>query len=321
MCDPSPMWTSQESEVSVKQFKHNAMPLFSVIIPVHNRHAPVKEAIDSVLAQSFSDYELIVVDDGSTDGTAKIEREYRGALRYIRKEHRGVSPARNAGAGASSGQWLAFLDSDDRWLPGKLSRQALYIREHPDVHIHQTEEEWIRKGCRVNPKLRHLKREGRIFIDSLELCLISPSAAVMSRDCFERHGPFDCDLPACEDYDLWLRVTKDEFVGLIPEVQVVRNGGRPDQLSARYWGMDRFRVYSILKLLSQHGGSLKTEYRDRAVETVYKKANILLAGAKKRKNAEFVDKLQALLHMIEIHNFNMGGYKFLLDNFEASVSS
>jgi len=292
------------------------MPLFSVIIPVYNRHTPVSEAIDSVLGQTFTDYELIVVDDGSTDGTREIEREYRGAIRYVRQEHSGVSAARNAGVGASSGSWLAFLDSDDRWLPGKLSRQALYIREHPNVGIHQTQEKWIRKGRRVNPKEKHAKREGRIFVDSLELCLISPSAAVMSRDCFERYGPFDEDLPACEDYDLWLRVTKDEFVGLVPEMQVVRNGGLPDQLSARYWGMDRFRVYSIMKLLARHGNTLQPEYRVRAIETALKKARILLQGAKKRKNTEFVDKIQGTILMLngEISSIDLGQCRFLLDN-------
>ena len=293
----------------------NAMPLFSVIIPVYNRHAAVREAIDSVLGQTFADYELIVVDDGSTDGTPEIEREYRGALRYVGRDHRGVSAARNAGAGASSGRWLAFLDSDDRWLPEKLSRQALYIRQHPDVGIHQTEEEWIRKGRRVNPKLKHAKREGRIFIDSLELCLISPSAAVLSRDFFERYGPFDEDLPACEDYDLWLRVTKDEFVGLVPEIQVVRNGGLPDQLSARYWGMDRFRVYSIMKLLARHGTSLQPEYCVRAVETALRKTRILLQGAKKRKNTEFAEKLQGIVVMLDEgrSNIDLERCRFLLD--------
>jgi glycosyltransferase involved in cell wall biosynthesis len=292
------------------------MSLFSVIIPVYNRHVPVKEAIDSVLAQTFADFELIVVDDGSTDDTPRLAEEYGGRIHYVRQEHRGVSAARNAGVGTSSGQWIAFLDSDDRWLPDKLSRQALYIREHPDVCIHQTEEQWIRKGRRVNPKQRHLKREGRIFIDSLELCLISPSAAVMSRDCFDRYGPFDEDLPACEDYDLWLRVTRDEWVGLIPEVQVVRNGGHPDQLSARYWGMDRFRVYSILKLLARYGGSLKPEYRDRAVEAALKKTQILLEGSKKRKNVEFTERLQEITRMLDegTMSIEVERCRFLLDD-------
>jgi glycosyltransferase involved in cell wall biosynthesis len=290
------------------------MPLFSVIIPVYNRHAPAREAIDSVLGQTFTDYELIVVDDGSNDGTSDIEREYRNALSYIRREHRGVSAARNAGVRASSGNWLAFLDSDDRWLPEKLSRQAQYIRDHPGVCINQTEEEWIRRGRRVNPKLKHAKREGNIFVDSLELCLISPSAAVMSRDCFERYGPFDEDLPACEDYDLWLRVTKDEFVGLIKEVHVVRHGGHLDQLSARYWGMDRFRVYSIMKLLARHGKTLQPEYLDRAVETALRKARILLQGAKKRKNTEFAEKLHGIIAMLDggTTGIDLDQCKFLL---------
>ncbi len=289
------------------------MPFFSVIIPVYNRLLPVKDAIESVLAQTFTDYELIVVDDGSTDGTPGIADEYRGRIRYTLREHRGVSAARNAGIAVSSAPWLAFLDSDDRWLPEKLAHQERYIREHPDVAIHQTDEEWIRKGRRVNPKLRHLKREGNIFIDSLGLCLISPSAAVITRGCFDRFGPFDEDLQACEDYDLWLRVTAREWAGFIPEKLVVRHGGHRDQLSARYPAMDRFRVYSIVKLLAKDDDSLNPDYRRHAAATALEKARILRDGALKRNRASFAAKLQALIALIETGSVSITDAKFLLE--------
>ncbi|TFH38589.1 MAG: glycosyltransferase family 2 protein, partial [Chrysiogenales bacterium] len=104
------------------------MPLFSVIIPVYNRHEMARWAIDSVLAQTFRDYELFVVDDGSTDGTVRLEEEYRGRVTWLRRARGGVSAARNDGIRVSTAPWITFLDSDDRWLPGKLERQARYIR-------------------------------------------------------------------------------------------------------------------------------------------------------------------------------------------------
>jgi glycosyltransferase involved in cell wall biosynthesis len=289
------------------------MPYFSVIIPVYNRYRPVKEAVDSVLAQTFTDYELIVVDDGSTDDTPRVAEEYGERIRCLRQENRGVSAARNAGVAASSAPWLAFLDSDDRWLPEKLARQARFIRENPGISIMQTDETWIRRGRRVNPRNRHLKREGHIFLDSLELCLISPSAAIMSRECFDRYGPFDEDLPACEDYDLWLRVTARERVGLAPERLVVRHGGHPDQLSARYTAMDRFRVYAILKLLEHEGASLPPEYRERAAAVALEKTRILRDGALKRNRPGFAEKLGAAMQMIEEGKVSAGGFGFLLD--------
>ncbi len=288
------------------------MPFFSVIIPVYNRYCPVREAIESVLGQTFADFELIVVDDGSTDGTPAIADEYRGRIIYERRDHRGVSAARNTGITLSSAPWLAFLDSDDRWLPEKLARQAAYIGRNPAVTIHQTDEQWIRRGRRVNPRLRHLKREGDIFADSLGLCLISPSATALSRRCFDRYGPFDEDLPACEDYDLWLRVTAREWVGFIPEKLVVRHGGHEDQLSGRYQAMDRFRVYAIAKLLAG-GGTLTAEQRRHAAAIAQEKTRILTEGARKRNRTAFAEDLRSLAARIERDTVTVDGARFLLE--------
>ena len=280
------------------------MPFFSIIIPVYNRYHLVRRAIDSVLGQTFRDHEIIVVDDGSTDETPRIEEEYRGRIRYIRQGNRGVSAARNTGIDASRSARIAFLDSDDRWLPAKLERQALYIAEHPGVTIHQTGETWIRNGRRVNPKDRHRKREGRIFPESLELCLISPSAVVMDRSLFETYGAFDEALPACEDYDLWLRITPEHHVGLVAEELVVKLGGHPDQLSRKHWGMDRFRICAILKLLAERGDSLPPEYRALAEKTAIRKAGILLDGAVKRNNAGFARVVRSVIDMLEVRRYD-----------------
>ncbi len=186
-------------------FKKRENPLVSVIIPTYNRGWILKEAIDSVLAQDFTDFELIVVDDGSTDNTQDILTSYKEKI-IVEKHSRnkGVSAARNRGITSASGQYVSFLDSDDLWLPQKLSTQVDFFNANPDALICQTEEKWIRNSIFVNPKKRHKKLSGNIFEKSLYLCLVSPSAVMMKRSLFEMTGMFVESLPACEDYDMWL---------------------------------------------------------------------------------------------------------------------
>jgi len=226
-------------------------PLVSVIIPTCNRAALAPEAVASVLAQSFRDFELLVVDDASTDATAAALAPFGSRIRLLRRESRGgVSAARNTGVAAARGEWLAFLDSDDLWLPEKLARQMAYLAEHRHLLLCQTEETWVRRGVRLNQPRTHRKTGGRIFGASLERCLISPSAVLLHRGLFEKHGGFDEDLPAAEDYDLWLRLTWRYAVGLVPEPLIIKRGGRPDQLSAQ-WGLDRYRIRALTKLLKE----------------------------------------------------------------------
>jgi len=257
----------------------------SVIIPTYNRAAWVTEAAASVLAQTYRDFELVVVDDGSTDGTLAALAALGGEVRVIRREARqGVSAARNLGTAAATGDWLAFLDSDDLWLPAKLARQVEYLKAHPDLVICQTEEIWIRNGVRVNPPETCRKVGGDIFLPSLGRCLVSPSAVMLHRRLFEEMGGFDETLPAAEDYDRWLRVAGRHPVGLVPEPLVIKRGGHPDQLS-RQWGLDRFRIRTLMKLLQEP--SLPLEYRQAALSTLAEKCRIYAQGCEKRgKNAE-----------------------------------
>jgi len=134
--------------------------LVSVIIPTFNRAWILEEAVDSVLSQEFQDFELIVVDDGSTDNTWDILNGYQENVILVRQENKGVSAARNRGIGLASGELIAFLDSDDLWLPKKLSAQVEFFNSNPDALICQTEEIWIRNGVRVNPKKKHKKPSG-----------------------------------------------------------------------------------------------------------------------------------------------------------------
>lgn len=259
--------------------------LTTVVIPTYNRRAMVCEAIDSVLAQQGAAIELVVVDDGSTDGTSAILRSrYGDRISLITTANRGVSAARNLGAASGRGELVSFLDSDDLWLPGKLAAQVSFMRGQPRAQICQTEEIWLRNGRRVNPRRRHQKPTGAIFESSLELCLVSPSAVLLRRELFERTGGFDESLLACEDYDLWLRISRTTPVYLVPKALVVKRGGHADQLSRRFWGVDRFRVASLVRVLAE--GGLEPGPRQAAVAVLRKKCEILAAGAARRGRIE-----------------------------------
>lgn len=270
-----------------------ALPVVSVIIPTYNRWPWIREAIDSVLTQGYKRFELIVVDDGSTDGTAKRLSEFGSHLRLIQQPQRGVSAARNRGEAAARGRYLAFLDSDDLWLPKKLEMQVAFMEEHPEVQICQTEEIWIRNGRRVNPKLKHQKPSGDIFRRSLELCLVSPSAVMMRRELFNRLGGFDETLPVCEDYDLWLRIAVEDSVPLISHPLVVKRGGHGDQLSRSVSSMDRYRVRALQKLLRTDLGGEKRRW---AIETLQRKISILSQGARKRGKTEEAVAYESVLN-------------------------
>jgi glycosyltransferase involved in cell wall biosynthesis len=289
------------------------MPLFSVIIPSYNRFRRLCSAIDSVLSQSFRDFELIVVDDGSTDDTPVIQEKYGNRIRYLRQQQQGVSSARNNGISHASSPYIALLDSDDIWLPEKLAAQVEFIRRHPGILIHQTDEIWIRNGKRVNPRNRHRKSGGYIFPQSLHLCLISPSAVVLHRDIFDRYGHFDEGLPVCEDYDLWLRTTWCEETGFIPEQHIIKHGGHGDQLSRSAWGMDRFRIYSICRLLSTTGKLLPPDYFHEAQKVALEKCRILRHGAVKRGNTALVTAAEKIIDSLENGDCNSSAIESLVE--------
>ena len=263
--------------------QHLKKPLVSVIIPTYNRDWIVKEAIDSVLAQDFNDYELIVVDDGSDDRTPEILAAYEDQLTMIRQANSGVSAARNRGIAAAAGRLIAFLDSDDLWLPQKLSAQVKFFADHPDAVICQTEERWVRNGVRVNPKKRHLKFSGMIFERSLALCLVSPSAVMMKRSLFKAVGVFDEDLPACEDYDLWLRISCRYPVDLIDTPLIIKRGGHADQLS-RAPGLDQYRIRALMNLLEDN--LLTAPQKQALIRTLTQKCAVYAGGCRKRGREE-----------------------------------
>jgi glycosyltransferase involved in cell wall biosynthesis len=265
--------------------------LVSVIIPTYNRQAYVREAIESVLSQTYSPFELLVVDDGSTDDTPALLKAYQGRIKVLRQSNHGVSAARNLGIRSARGAFIALLDSDDYWQPDKLALQMDWFDTHPEALICQTEEIWIRNGVRINPGMRHKKQAGYIFEHSLALCLISPSAVMMHTTLLEEMGLFDESLPACEDYDLWLRVTSKYPVGLVKTPAIVKRGGHADQLSAMQ-ELDKYRIHAIVKILQK--GGLSAAQKTAALEMLTRKCRIYATGCRKRGRNEEAHTYMAL---------------------------
>ncbi len=261
----------------------------SVVIPTCNRADLVLRALASVRAQTRPPSEILVVDDGSTDATIERIRAAFPEVTLLEQKNRGVSAARNTGIQKARGTFIALLDSDDEWLPQKLDRQLAAIEKandnDNDTLLCHTDEIWIRGGRRVNPMKKHQKYGGRIFERCLPLCVISPSSVLLHRSLFETIGLFDEDLPVCEDYDLWLRVTARYPVLYLNEPLIVKYGGHADQLSHKYWGMDRFRITALQKILAS--GELGEPEQAAAEAMLLNKIAIYARGARKRgKHAE-----------------------------------
>ncbi|MCY3711804.1 MAG: glycosyltransferase [Gemmatimonadetes bacterium] len=263
----------------------------SVVIPTYNREGSLPSAIRSVLKQTAPPAEIIVVDDGSTDGTPALVRNFP-EVRYLHQANQGVSTARNHGISAAKHDWIALLDSDDEWLPRKLERQWSALEREPRFGFCHTDEIWIRKGRRVNPMKKHAKHGGHIFHHCLPLCVISPSSALIHRELFERYGMFDPELPVCEDYDLWLRICTREPVLYVDEPLLLKFGGHDDQLSRAYWGMDRFRIRALEKLIQS--GVLEGEALTATLDTLCRKIDIYAAGAEKRRRFEEADRYREM---------------------------
>jgi glycosyltransferase involved in cell wall biosynthesis/nucleoside phosphorylase len=265
----------------------------TVIIPVFNRQHTIKHAIDSVLAQSYKPEEIIVVDDCSTDATRDLLQGYGDRITTVfLNKNSGPSRARNEGISRAQTGWLSFLDSDDRWKHDKLMRQVQYLRKYPFYQIIQSEEIWIRNGVRVNPCKHHRKLEGWIWEQSLHRCLVSPSAVLMKKSLYAKYGGFDETLPVCEDYDLWLKLSRHHPVGLEPSQSVIKYGGHSDQLSRKYPAMERYRVRSLLRILENEKHQ---SFREKIIRVLEQKLKILINGCEKRKKFKELSEYREIL--------------------------
>ena len=271
-------------------------PRISAIIPTFNRAHLLPRAVDSILSQTLPPHSVIIVDDGSTDSTEKLIKKNYPEIKYLKQDNLGVSAARNAGITATSCEWLAFLDSDDEWLPEKLARQMEVLNLAPAMKICHSDEIWIRNGKRVNPLKKHSKSGGWMFKKALPICCISPSSAMIHRSVFDNVGLFEESLPACEDYDLWLRVTSSYPVLYISEKLVVKHGGHQNQLSEKYWGMDRFRIQALENIILS--GNLSDENLNDAKQMLQEKTKIFSNGARKRGRTAEAEKCEQRMEAI-----------------------
>jgi glycosyltransferase involved in cell wall biosynthesis len=270
----------------------------TVIIPTYNRSGFLGYAIKSVLDQSWPFFELIIVDDGSEDDTPDLVNSFNDhRIRYIRTNHRGVATARNVGVMEAKFEFIAFLDSDDTWAKQKLKLQLEYMETHQEYLFSHTDEIWYKGTRMLNPKNIHKKAGGDLFRRSLRLCVISISTAIIKRELFEEIGLFDEQLVVCEDYDFWLRATARYSALYLDKPLTYKQGGHKDQLSQRYFGMDRFRIYSILKLISSD--QLSAEQQSLAISELKRKALIYAKGCKKRAK---YDEAELYFSIAELHS-------------------
>lgn len=270
------------------------MTKVSVILPTFNRAHTLARALDSVVAQSLSAHEMIVVDDGSDDQTPELIENWRakaafkGNFVYLKTENRGVSLARNLGAERAEGEWLAFLDSDDEWLPRKLEWQSQLMPLYPLIH---GEEIWIRNGERVNALKKYQKSGGRVFSRCVDVCCISPSTVLVKKDLFNRLGGFRPDFPVCEDYELWLRIAARFDVGFVSEPVLKKYGGHEDQLSRRFKAMDFYRARALVPFLENL--EISAAERRHVVRTLIEKCDILIQGYLRHDNLADFGTVQA----------------------------
>ncbi len=269
----------------------------SVIIPTYNRAHTLSRALDSVYQQTSLPAEVIVIDDGSTDNTKELITTNYPKVIYHKQRNSGVSSSRNHGIKLANTPWVALLDSDDSWHQKKLSLQYERLQRDNSVLCH-TDEVWIKNGKKINQHKKHKKIGGDIFNNCLHLCLISPSSVVINKELLENIGMFDPNLPACEDYDLWLRITAKHTVSLVEQQLTNKYGGHADQLSKAHWGMDRFRIRSLAKIIN--GGQLNSKQQRAAIAVLIDKTRILLQGAMKRGNLQHIKKLQQWLKLLNL---------------------
>ena len=274
----------------------------SVVIPTLNRINTLQRALDSVINQTYKPAEIIVVDNGSSDGTLKFLREQYPKITILTENKKGVSSARNKGIKKSINQCIALLDSDDAWHPRKLEIQTSMLNSAlKEYNLIHTDEIWFRNNKHINQMKKHKKQGGYIFERCLSLCCISPSSVLFKKNILDKVGLFDESLPVCEDYDMWLKICSSEEVLFAQDKLTYKYGGHKDQLSKSYWGMDRFRIKSIENIIKNF--DLTYKQKKQAKKELIKKLKIIINGAFKRNNLSIVNEFSTKLEYWDKVNF------------------
>lgn len=269
------------------------MKTVDVVIPTFERREQTLRAVESVFAQSYSEFEVFVVEDGSSAFAAEAQKTADKSFHYFQsKENRGPSHARNFGASRGSGEFLAFLDSDDLWHKEKLEKQLKYLNENPDIQWVHTNESWIKDGRKILPKSIHRKQGGQFLERAFALCLISPSAVLFRRSFFEKTGGFLETLRVAEDYEYWLRLLIDYPIGYLEEQLTIKMAGNWEQLSSTR-EIDRQRVLALhrfYRLYKNHPEFIRLQ--ESFFQAILRKIEILEKGATKYNRPEKLKEYQ-----------------------------
>jgi glycosyltransferase involved in cell wall biosynthesis len=275
------------------------MSLVSIIIPTYNRSQTILRAVHSVLNQTYQNFELIIVDDGSSDETEELVKSLDNSIAstrkiiYLKTQNGGVSKARNLGASIARGEWLTFLDSDDEWLPEKLNLQLDFLINNPHQQVAYTQEIWIRNGVRVNPRITHQKYSGQIFDKCVQQCFIAPSSLIIKKSLFSELNGFDEEFVVCEDYDLWLKISSLYEINLINKALIIKHGGHSDQLSTKFVAMDLWRMRALLRILKIR--NLSDSHKACVIDSIKQKGEILIKGFHKHGNMDRVSEVESML--------------------------
>ncbi len=262
-------------------------PFFSVVIPSYNRSELLVRAVLSVLNQTFKNFEIIIIDDGSDDDTQKKMASYiNDQVRYFYQKNSGVSASRNLGVSHARASWICFLDSDDEWHEVKLKEHFDFISKNPSYLWHCTREIWVRNNKRVNQKRKHILTKTHQFEDSLVGCIIATSALCIHRQLLQKYHGYNPLFIVCEDYDLYLRLLVYFPIGIIDQYLVTRYGGHDDQLSTKYFGMDEWRVQTLEKILDL---DINPNKKEMVLNILKKKYEVLYLSYSKHGNLKSLD--------------------------------
>ncbi len=291
------------------------MPKVSVIIPTYQYAQFVGQAIESVLAQTYKDFEVIVVDDGSTDNTSEVLAGFRNQISVIHhQENRGLSAARNTGIRASKGQYVAFLDADDAWLPDKLRLQVKLLDQSPDVGLVFSDMTYF--GERYGSKKRAFQEvspsSGKVFKDLFVKHFIPMPTVIVRKRCFEKVGLFDESLTPCADHDMWLRIAKFFKVDYVDaplakyRLHQRNMSKKREKMLTELIRLKEKTLKSNPYLLSEVGSRIL----NRCYYQLYKDLGKFCLSIGKRKKAK-----KHFLHYIRLYRYNLSTYFFLLLTF------
>lgn len=255
-----------------------------MVIPTYNYARFVCNAVDSVLAQTFADYEIIVVDDGSSDNTGEVLARYGNRIKYIRQENAGASTARNTGIVLAQGKFVAFLDADDLWLPQKLEKQVRFLDDNPGFGMVFSDMSHCVDGAMVHvaylrERCYRYVAQGNIYNNLLREGFVFTPTVMLRRECFDLVGLFDVRLCNCEDVDLWFRVADRYQIGFMDEPLAVRN---------------------------QHGANVTGNSEDYLKAPVLLMERLYAANSDRERKTIINERLQSMFYNLGYYYFSVG---------------